>query len=175
MHQLAGDPTGADPNHALDLGGNTTMSQPMFCFTFTVNTQNTTNLCLSFALKSVGNGSFTTVSVFTTPGGASPDNPITLSTPNIIQDGAYHTYNFDISGAAGSANATIEICLSNSPNSNQANHTFIDNIQVNSEVCVPEPTSAISGVLSVVGLCWFQRRRIRLILPRCGFRRLRHA
>ena len=41
----------------------------------------------------------------------------------------------------------------------------IDNIQINGTV-VPEPATVAGGLLGVLGLCWFQRRRLRLILPR---------
>lgn len=40
-----------------------------------------------------------------------------------------------------------------------------DNIQVNGTV-VPEPATVAGGLLGVLGLCWFQRRRLRLLLPR---------
>jgi hypothetical protein len=41
----------------------------------------------------------------------------------------------------------------------------IDNVQVNGTI-VPEPATIAGGLLGVLGLCWFQRRRLRLILPR---------
>jgi hypothetical protein len=173
--QLANDPTTADPNHALDLNGNTTSSQPMFCFTFGLNTTGYTNLCLNFELKSIGSGQFTGVEVFTSTNGGTTFTATPEGLVSINQDGSYHPYSFDISGAAGSANAVIEICLSGSTNSSNGNHTLIDNIVVNSETCVPEPSTYIGGLLGIVGLCWYQRRRIRVILPRCGFRGLGRA
>ena len=50
--------------------------------------------------------------------------------------------------------------------------TAIDNIQLNA---VPEPSTVAGGLLGACGICWHQRRRLRLILPRCGFRGLRRA
>ena len=35
----------------------------------------------------------------------------------------------------------------------------IDNIQVNG-TAVPEPATVAGGLLGVLGLCWFQRRRL---------------
>ena len=35
----------------------------------------------------------------------------------------------------------------------------IDNIQVNG-VIVPEPATVAGGLLGVLGLCWYQRRRL---------------
>jgi hypothetical protein len=170
------------------------------CFQFSANTTGYTSLCLSFALK--GTGGYTAIQVnYSTNGGATFTNVSSSGTRDgvavgtttleigsqtthhsetfatITNDSAYHLYNFNLNdpALATSSNTIIEICLSGSTNSANANHTYFDNIVVGSETCIPEPTSAISGVLSVVGLCWYQRRRIRLILPRCGFRRLRRA
>ena len=36
---------------------------------------------------------------------------------------------------------------------------LIDNIQINGTV-VPEPATVAGGLLGVLGLCWFQRRRL---------------
>jgi hypothetical protein len=41
----------------------------------------------------------------------------------------------------------------------------IDNVQINGTI-VPEPATVAGGLLGVLGLCWFQRRRLRLLLPR---------
>jgi hypothetical protein len=41
----------------------------------------------------------------------------------------------------------------------------IDNIQVNG-TAVPEPATVAGGLLGMLGLCWFQRRRLRSLLPR---------
>ena len=35
--------------------------------------------------------------------------------------------------------------------------TIVDNIQM---IDVPEPTTVAGGLLGVLGLCWFQRRRL---------------
>jgi len=60
-------------------------------------------------------------------------------------------------------------------NGNNADETVIDNIRLDTTTVIPEPSTVAGGLLGVIGLCWFQRRRIRLILPRCGFRGLRRA
>jgi len=154
--QLAGDPT-TIPNSALDLNGNTTSSLPMFCFSFGVNTAGYQFASLDFQLKSIGNGGqFDTVEVFYSPNPATTAFVSAGGPMAINQDGNYHNYHFDISGATGSPNAVIEICLSGSDNSANTNHTFIDNIVVSAKV--PEPTTSVSGVLAVLGLCWYRRR-----------------
>ena len=97
-------------------------------------------------------GSFTT---FTPVGGVLIPHTDTL----------YHTYSYNVSTlTAGAVNdqSTLyfQFCFSTeSGNNAHGNDTLIDNIQVTGEgVPVPEPTTAISGVLAVVGLCWYQRR-----------------
>jgi hypothetical protein len=41
----------------------------------------------------------------------------------------------------------------------------IDNVQINGTI-VPEPATVAGGLLGVLGLCWFQRRRLRSLLLR---------
>ena len=45
---------------------------------------------------------------------------------------------------------------------------IVDNIRVDGTI-VPEPATVAGGLLGVLGLCWFQRRRL------LGFVRLRRA
>ena len=42
---------------------------------------------------------------------------------------------------------------------------LIDNIQIGGTI-VPEPATVAGGLLGILGLCWHQRRRLRMILPR---------
>ncbi|HMH00281.1 MAG TPA: PEP-CTERM sorting domain-containing protein, partial [Terriglobales bacterium] len=94
---------------------------------------------------------------YSTNGGASftvtPEGLVTIT-----RDGLYHIYTFNISGAGNTANALIEVCFTGSTTNNAANHTYLDNLQINA--AVPEPATVIGGVLGVVGLCWHQRRRL---------------
>jgi hypothetical protein len=173
---------------ALDTGGNTlvgvAMGQQVFtkdCFEFSANTTGYTILSLSFALKSVGMGQYQYVQVnYSTDGGATFHNisasagvgttQVNIGTStsnfspetfaNINQDGAYHIYTFSATNNAfaTSSNTIIEICLSGATNSANNNHTYFDNIVLTGDI--PEPTTAVTGVLSVVGLCWCQRRRL---------------
>jgi len=87
---------------------------------------------------------------------------------SITRDGLYHVYTFAISGAGNTANALIEVCFTGSTTNNAANDTRLDNLQINA--VVPEPATVAGGVLGVIGLCWYQRRRlIRSLLPRRTF------
>ena len=157
-------------NTALDLSGNTNGTATMNCFRFGVNTTGYAQASLSFALQSLGNGTqFSQMEVqYSTNGGATftvtPEGLVTIN-----QDGLYHIYTFNISGAGNTANALIEVCFTGSTTNAGGNHTYLDNMQINA--IVPEPATVVGGVLGVVGLCWHQRRRlIRSLLPSGGCR-----
>jgi hypothetical protein len=148
-------------NSALDLRGNTGGTATQDCFRFGVNTTGFAQASLSFALASLGNAAqtqFTQMDVrYSTNGGASftvtPEGLVTIT-----RDTLYHVYIFDISGAGNTSNALIEVCFTGSTTNNAANHTYLDNMQINA--IVPEPATTVGGVLGVVGLCWHQRRRL---------------
>jgi hypothetical protein len=157
-------------NSALDLSGNTSGTTRLDCFRFGVNTTGYAQASLSFALQSLGNGTqFTAMEVrYSTNGGTT----FTVTPEGLVaipHDSTYHIYTFNISGAGNTANALIEVCFTGSTTNNSANHTYLDNIQINA--VVPEPTTVVGGVLGVIGLCWHQRRRlIRSLLPSGGCR-----
>jgi hypothetical protein len=173
-NQLAGD---ASLPHALLTGGQTKNGNAFVkdCFQFSVDTTGYTTLSLSFALKGTGNAAYTGIQVFagstnvtstgTIDGVAAGTTTLEIGTQQdhapedfatITNDGSYHLYNFDISAAANTANAIIEICLSGSTNSGNASNTSFDNIQVNA--IVPEPSTYIGGLLGIGVVCWYQRR-----------------
>ncbi len=154
-------------NTALELRGNTQGTANMDCFRFGINTTGYAQASLSFALASLGNGTqFTAMEVrYSTNGGTTftvtPDGLVTIPHTDTL----YHLYTFNISGAGNTSNALIEVCFTGSTTNNAANHTYLDNLQINA--VVPEPTTVVGGVLGVIGLCWHQRRRlIRSLLPR---------
>ena len=65
----------------------------------------------------------------------------------------------------GVPNLLIRIQFLNGQSNGTDLQNVIDNIQVNGTV-VPEPATVAGGLFGVLGLCWFQRRRLKLILPR---------
>jgi hypothetical protein len=158
LNQLAGDvPT---TNSALALRGNTDGTSSMDCFRFGVNTTGYGQASLSFALQSLGfiGTQYSQMEVrYSTNGGATftvtPEGLV-----RITQDGFYHIYTFDISGAGNTANALIEVCFTGSTSNNPLNVTHLDNLQINA--IIPEPATVAGGVLGVMGLCWSQRRRL---------------
>ena len=121
------------------------------------------NMTLSFATNGNGNG-FTSVQLsYSTNGGATfTAGPSALLTqqPQIVS----------LAVPVGANNAPLLVLrleFSGGQSNGNDLQTIVDNIQVNGTI-VPEPTTIAGGLLGILGLCWFQRRR----LIRCGrFRR----
>jgi hypothetical protein len=137
-----------------------------------VDTTGLTNLSLSFAINNNGNGFHTAEFFYSftgTPGSFMSAGMVTLPPPpggNQIV-----TFNYP-SNVDNKPSVYFQVVFSGGTSSGQNLETIIDNIQLNA---VPEPATTAGGVLGVLGLCWFQRRRLTLLLPRFGFRRLRRA
>jgi hypothetical protein len=121
------------------------------------------NMTLTFAFARPGNGFSLVTLSFSTDGGAS----FTTGPSAILTQGA----------GPFIASLPVPIAANNAPllvlrlvftgatsNGNNAELT-IDNIQINGTI-VPEPATIAGGLFGVLGLCWFQRRRLRLLLPR---------
>jgi hypothetical protein len=169
------DATGA--GGALDLMGNANLSSDnMYCFDFGgISTTGKFDVSLSFAIASIGNGGqFDTLTVEwgtnnsqTVPAASYP-NSVTLSPFTIGTNTSTVTYQ-QVTGVLGAgaddlAAGTylwIQFCFSGSGNNANGNHTFIDNIQV---TAVPEPSTYIGGLLGIIGLSWYQRRRFARFL-----------
>jgi len=151
---------------ALDARGNTTGGSGDYCFMLGgLTTTNLTNVTLSFAIKSQGNGGqFSTLNLLYSTTGIAGTYTNFATDAALKTHVAYTTDSFNVSaltlgavdGIAGS-NLFFEFCFSGSGNNANGNDTFIDNIQVNA-VAVPEPSTYIGGLFGVLGLCWFQRR-----------------
>jgi hypothetical protein len=139
---------------------------------FNVNTLLLSNLSLSFAVDNNGNGFHSAQLSYSTTGlpGTFTDvgSAITITTgPNQLLS----TGTFNVTPSFG---GVFRLTFSGATSNGNDRQTVIDNIQLNATVA-PEPATVAGGLFGVIGLCWFQRRRIRLILPRCGFRGLRRA
>jgi len=65
----------------------------------------------------------------------------------------------------GVPNLLIRLNFLNGQSNGADLQNLIDNIQVNG-TAVPEPATVAGGLLGVLGLCWHQRRRLKLLLPR---------
>ena len=65
----------------------------------------------------------------------------------------------------GIPNLLVRLHFENGQSNGNNTQNLIDNIQVNGTV-VPEPATVAGGLFGLLGLCWHQRRRLKLILPR---------
>src|SRR6266700_1388199 len=147
---------------ALDARGNDNVKTgDQFCFVLgAINTTGQTDITLSFAILSDGSGQFTNLSLFYSTNGTIFTS-FSMQT-NLTSFTTYTTQTYPLpTGAENQSTLYIEFCFSGASNNNTNNNTFIDNIQVTG---TPEPTTAVGGALTAVGLCWRQRKRLSAFL-----------
>jgi len=168
LNRTAGDIDTANPG--LAGGFRTTPADNGSYIQFGLNATAFSNMSLSFAYTTAGNG-FNTVQLFySTDGGLNftpgPSAPM-------LTGGQPHLVTLAVPvGADHQANLVLRLVFNGGTSMGNNLQTIIDNIQL---VGVPEPTTVAGGLLGLLGLCWHQLRRIRLLLPRCSSRRLRRA
>jgi hypothetical protein len=167
LNRTAGDIDTANPGQALTFLRTAANQGASVCFT--VDTTFLSQLSLSFAIDNSGNG-YTSVELTYNINGT---GAVSAGTQTILNTSS-QLFTFDgtnstINNAAGNGTTvkSVEFCLVfTGGQSNGANgQTTIDNIVLGGTV-IPEPATVVGGLLGVLGLCWFQRRRLRLILPR---------
>jgi hypothetical protein len=125
------------------------------CINFTVNTIGLTQLSLSFAYNNNGNGFTTATFQFSTNGGTSFT---TISTSTLTTGGNFVATSLTAPAAAeNQASVIFQICFSGGTSNGNDVQTLIDNVRLDA---APEPATVMSGLLSVGGLCWVQRRRL---------------
>jgi hypothetical protein len=156
---------------ALNARGNTGgTAATQYCFMLGgLTTTALTDVTLSFAIKSEGNGGqFTTLNLLYSTTGVAGTYTLFATDAALQTHTAYTTDSFNVSTLSGGAvngisgsNLFFEFCFTGSSNNANGNNTFIDNIQV---TALPEPSSYIGGLLGIVGLCWYQRRRFTRLL-----------
>ena len=118
-------------------------------------TTNLIGLSLSLAIDAEGN-SYNNVSLSYITTGA----PVFVGIRTIIQ-GQTMTYTFALPvGAENQPAITFVLTFTNGQSNGQNRQTVIDNIQLTVDTIVPEPATVAGGLLGVLGLCWFQRRRL---------------
>jgi hypothetical protein len=119
-------------------------------------------MTVTFAYARPGNGFSLVTLSFSTDGGATfTTGP---SAPLIQGAGPFLATLIVPSGANNAPLLLLRLVFSGAiSNGNNAELT-IDNIQINGTI-VPEPATIAGGLLGVLGLCWFQRRRLRSLVP----------
>ena len=114
------------------------------------------DMTLSFAINAQGNGFQTANLYYSTNGGTTFTLFATQALPNsgtIIVSAAVPTL------ANNAPNLVLRIELTGGQSNGTNLQNVIDNIQVGGTI-VPEPATVAAGLLGVLGLCWFQRRRL---------------
>jgi hypothetical protein len=119
------------------------------------------NMTLSFAINAQGNGFMTANLYYSIDGGAT----FTLFNTTAVPNSGTIIVSSAVPAAANNfPNTVLRIELTGGQSNGTNLQNVVDNIQVNGTI-VPEPATVAGGLLGVLGLCWFQRRRLRSLLP----------
>jgi len=113
-------------------------------------------MTVSFAINAQGNG-FTMANIlFSTNGGGT----FTLAFSQVIPTSGTIIVSGALPAAANNTPLlTVRIELTGGQSNGANLQNVVDNIQINGTI-VPEPATVAGGLLGVLGLCWFQRRRL---------------
>jgi hypothetical protein len=144
---------------ALRLRSNTTSGADTNCFTIgPMNFTGLEDISISFAILGGGAKGFQTLQL-----AYSTDNVTFTNFGGTIGLAGLTTYTLESknlpTATNGASTLYISFCFTGSTDTGVSTATFIDNIQVTASI--PEPTTAVSGVLAVLavfGLCWSQHR-----------------
>ena len=114
------------------------------------------NMTVSFAVNSLGNGFTAAIISFSTDGGGT----FSASVPQAIPSSGVATISVALPSAANNTPLLIvRIALTGGTSNDPQPESVLDNITIAGTI-VPEPTTVAGGLLGVLGLCWFQRRRL---------------
>lgn len=163
LNRTAGDIDTADPGQALNLRSSKDHNNSYI--QFAVDATFFQTMTLSYATNNNGNGFTTQTAFYSIDGGAT----FTQFGQVTGLTAGSQIVSFPLPAAANNQpGLVIRIQFSGGKSNGQDLQTVIDNVQLTGTV-VPEPATVASGVLGVMGLCWFQRRRL------IRFVRWRHA
>ena len=115
-------------------------------------------LTVSFAVNVQGNGYSAFQGFFSTNFGATFT---AIGVPTALPPaGTMTVFSFVVPAAANNApGLEIRILFTGGQSNGNNAQDEIDNIQVNGTI-VPEPATVAGGLLGILGLCWFQRKRL---------------
>jgi len=119
---------------------------------------------VSFASRGSGNG-FQQVTLQASLNGGVSWVDMSAVTDIPTSDGVISLSNTNGVVTLGVPNLLVRLHFTNGQSNGGNLQNVIDNIQVNGTV-VPEPATVAAGLFGVLGLCWHQRRRLKLLLPR---------
>lgn len=121
------------------------------------------NMTVTFATAGEGNGFSLVTLSFSTNGGAT-----FTAGPSVVllQGMGPQLVSLPVPAAANNQNLLVLRLTFTGGTSNGNNpETNIDNLLIGGTI-TPEPTTIAGGLLGVLGLCWFQRRRLKFLTPR---------
>jgi hypothetical protein len=113
---------------------------------------------ISFASRGSGNG-FQSVQMQASLNGGATWVDMSGVIPILTPVGITTVTNTNGVVTLGVPNLLVRLNFTSGQSNGQDLQNLIDNIQVNG-VVVPEPATVAGGLLGVLGLCWFQRRRL---------------
>lgn len=147
-------------NPGVGMGLRTTVADNGHWIQFHANTTTFSNMSLSFAVNTQGNGFKLATFSYIINGVET-----SVSSQTLVQAGGFHIHTFTVPSAAnGQTDVIFRLTFTGGTSNGNNLETTIDNVQLTG--VVPEPATVAGGLLGVLGLCWHQRRRLRLILPR---------
>lgn len=151
--------TGVDPdanNHGLGLVRSSVNTGAYF--QFHVDTTFLQGMSLSFAITTLGNGFDTVSFLYSIDGGTTFTPAGSFALANI---GPAIIVTFPVPVAAeGQPDVIFRLTFTGGHSNGIDNQNTIDNIRLDTQTIIPEPATVVGGLLGVVGLCWFQRRRL---------------
>jgi hypothetical protein len=152
LNIASGDP---DTPSAFSLGDSHSKDDNGKWIQFHVNTTLVTNMSLSFAANTAGNGFATVAFSYSTDGTTftSVGSATALST-----SGSTITFTVPV-GAEGQPDVIFRLTFDGATSNGNNAQNAIDNIQLGGTV-VPEPATVVGGLLGACALCWHQRRRL---------------
>lgn len=116
------------------------------------------NMSLSFACNTAGNGFNSATLSYSTDGGTTFHD---IGSQPLLAGGGFNTVTFAnnpaFSAIDHAPSVILRLTFTGGTSSGNNLQTVIDNIQLTG---VPEPTTVAGGLLGVLGLCWHQRRRL---------------
>jgi hypothetical protein len=114
------------------------------------------NMTVSFAINAQGNGFTGAAVLFSTNGGGT----FTQAGSVIVPNSGTIVVSIPLPAAANNTPLlTVRIELTGGQSNGTNLQNVIDNITIGGTI-VPEPATVAGGLLGVLGLCWFQRRRL---------------
>jgi hypothetical protein len=153
QNRTAGDIDTADPG--VGLGMRTTPADNGHWIQFAFNASTFSNMSLSFAINTAGNGFDHVQPSYSLDGGVTFTN---IGASIFIPSSGVQIVSFAIPSAVDhQASVILRLTFTGGTSMGNNLQTVIDNIQLTG---VPEPATVAGGLLGVLGLCWHQRRRL---------------